>query len=60
MIGCCGTERQKFKAKDGRIDQERLGKLVAEKREAGWSEAQLQRLARCPCLCHHDGIRCLC
>lgn len=60
MIGCCGAERHKFKAKSGEIDQERLDKLVAEKRECGWSESQLQRLVRCACPCHTDGINCRC
>lgn len=60
MRGCCGAESQKFKTKDGEIDRERLSKLVADKRQSGWSETQLQRLERCDCICHCDGVICRC
>ena len=60
MIGCCGAESSKFKTQQGEIDRARLDRLVAEKQKAGWSAKGIDRLRRCSCLCHNDGVRILC
>lgn len=60
MFGCCGSESKKFKSEKGVVDQERLEKIVAPMKEAGWSESRIEAVARCTCECHTDGIICMC
>tara|TARA_R110002124_G_scaffold128157_5_gene288563 strand:+ start:295 stop:477 length:183 start_codon:yes stop_codon:yes gene_type:complete len=60
MFGCCGAERQKFKNGQGQLDQARLDKLTAEKKEAGWIDARVEKLRQCSCPCHEDGSHVLC
>lgn len=60
MFGCCGAEGVKFKTMEGAIDVARLNKLLNDMREAGLDEKHLERMKECECLCHQDGITCLC
>ncbi|CRN69042.1 hypothetical protein AX279_17725 [Pseudomonas sp. J237] len=60
MLGCCGAERAKFKSRSGEIDQLRLEQLVAEKKKAGWPEQRLDKLKKCFCTCHTDGMNTYC
>lgn len=60
MIGCCGCEREKFVKEDGAIDRDRLEGLIARLRQAGYDERAVARVSSCTCLCHIDGVQCLC
>lgn len=59
MFGCCGFSRKKFKNQDGKVDQERAGKVKDEARQAGYTEDQAEDVIKCRCLCHTDGIVCM-
>lgn len=60
MFGCCGAERRKFKSEQGRLDHVRLDKLVTEKKTAGWTDSQVEKVRQCSCPCHQDGSQVLC
>ena len=60
MMGCCGCEREKFRTEDGVVDRERLEALVAGLRQAGFEDRQIDRVSSCSCMCHLDGVQCLC
>lgn len=60
MFGCCGAELRKFKDEKGQIDHIRLDRIVTEKKSAGWSDEQIEKLRQCSCPCHEDGSVTLC
>ena len=64
MNGCCAGAGQKFVDKSGAVDKVRLGAAIEGVREGGLSQDELiligQKIERCKCACHVDGINCLC
>ena len=60
MFGCSGFDQKKFKNNDGSIDEERLKKLAEDAKKSGCTEKGFERVANCRCLCHRDGVMCMC
>lgn len=60
MIGCCGSDQEKFITKQGTVDPVRLGQIADRLRANGWSEEQISSVQTCDCPCHKDGAVCLC
>lgn len=60
MFGCCGLESVKFRDKDNGIDQKRVEKIASDRKEKGWKGEDTERLKRCTCPCHRDGMQVMC
>lgn len=60
MFGCCGSERAKFRNADNQVDQKRLAEIANDRKAKGWNDERTERLKRCTCPCHQDGMQVMC